>query len=538
MQHILARFTPLVETFFVAHTPKGLEALGSTGTMHVDTPPVASAAAPSNQTIAARVAALGPMASGTSPAMASDASGDSGSVPSSSSSSSDSAAVDAIGSAANTSKLMRFVKTNQVLLNCIIRRTPAARLLLRGPLRIMTHPPARHCLEFDNKRSYFRAQLKAARARAMRASSSGPSGRRADSIQIHVRRNYVMVDSFSQLSMRSAQEMRGRLSVTFEGEDGVDAGGLTREWYSILAREMFNPNYALFIASHDSPTFQPNPHSSVNHLHLQYFRFVGRVIGKAIYDGQHFDAYFTRSFYKHMLGLAVVFEDIQSVDPQYFKSMKQLIDLDVVSAELDFNFTAELMRFGQLQEVELKPGGRDIVVTNENKMEYIQLITANRMTTQIKPQIDAFLEGFHELIGPKMLSIFNADELELLISGMPTIDLDDLRANTIYHTYHASDQNIKWFWEALTSLSEEETAKFLQFVTGTSKVPLEGFKALRGMRGPQKFNVHKAFGGCNRLPSAHTCFNQLDLPVYESKEQMLERIQFVLSEGTEGFAFA
>ena len=157
-----------------------------------------------------------------------------------------------------------------------------------------------------------------------------------------------MYDTFVQLSSRSKREMQGRLQVTFEGEDGVDAGGLTKEMYSILAREIFNPNYGLFIKSHDSPTFQPNPHSSVNNLHLQYFNFVGRIIGKAIYDGNQFDAYvrclfdtvkitstaileyltkhfgtqhryFTRSFYKHMLGLNVVFEDMQSIDPQYFE---------------------------------------------------------------------------------------------------------------------------------------------------------------------------------------------------------------------------
>merc|ERR1711871_438173 len=149
-----------------------------------------------------------------------------------------------------------------------------------------------------------------------------------------------------------------------------------------------------------------------------------------------------------------------------------------------------------------------------------------RMTKAIKKQIDAVLSGFHDIIDPKLISIFNENELELLISGMPTIDLNDLKANTVYHNYHASDRSIQWFWQALKSFNEEELAKFLQFVTGTSKVPLGGFKALQGMRGPQKFNIHKAYGGPQRLPSAHTCFNQLDLPEYSSSEEMLEKIKF------------
>lgn len=348
-----------------------------------------------------------------------------------------------------------------------------------------------------------------------------------------------MYDTFVQLSKLEAKDMQGSLRVTFEGEEGVDAGGLTREWYSVLAREMMNPNYALFIASHDSPTFQPNPHSSYNHLHLEYFKFVGRIIAKAICDGQYFGAYFTRSFYKHMLGLAVVFEDLQSVDPEYFGNLQKLKDMDLDDADLGLTFTVERAVFGKHETRELKPGGDDIEVTEENKLEYLELITADRMTNVIKDQIDAFLEGFHELISRDMLSIFNEDELELLISGMPTIDVVDLRANTMYYGgYHATDQNIAWFWDALKSLSEEDKAKFLQFVTGTSKVPLGGFKHLHGMRGPQKFNIHKISGtSTKRLPSAHTCFNQLDLPVYESQEQMLERIHFVLSH-SEGFAFA
>merc|ERR1711908_56569 len=131
-----------------------------------------------------------------------------------------------------------------------------------------------------------------------------------------------------------------------------------------------------------------------------------------------------------MGGLAVVFEDMQSVDPQYFRSLQKLEELNLDDVDLGLTFTAEIMRFGQLKTIELKPGGEDIEVNESNKREYLELITQNRMTNAIKPQIDAFLEGFHELIGRDMLSIFSEDELELLISGMPSIDFADLRANT------------------------------------------------------------------------------------------------------------
>ena len=120
---------------------------------------------------------------------------------------------------------------------------------------------------------------------------------------------------------------------------------------------------------------------------------------------------------------------------------------------------------------------------------------------------------------------------------MPEIDIDDLKANTEYSNYKPTDTIIRWFWNTLYSFSHEKRALFVQFVTGTSKVPLEGFKALEGMRGIQKFNIHKAFGSNMTLPSAHTCFNQLDLPEYPSEEVLKERLLFAVREGSEGFGF-
>ena len=139
-------------------------------------------------------------------------------------------------------------------------------------------------------RAFFKMKLKRMRQNSLRSMHG--------SLRISVRRQNVFDDSFQSFRYKTADEMRRRLSVTFHGEEGMDAGGLTREWYSVLAREIFNANYALFTATSDSVTFQPNAQSYINPEHLSYFKFVGRVIGKAICDGQLLDAHFTRSFYK------------------------------------------------------------------------------------------------------------------------------------------------------------------------------------------------------------------------------------------------
>jgi E3 ubiquitin-protein ligase HUWE1 len=126
--------------------------------------------------------------------------------------------------------------------------------------------------------------------------------------------------------------MRGRLSVAFYNEEGIDAGGLTREWFLILARSIFNADYGLFIDSADAPTYQPNPLSHYNPDHLAYFKFVGRIIGKAIADNHLLDTFFTRSFYKHILGLPVSWQDVQSIDPD----VRACVEYERLSIEYEY----------------------------------------------------------------------------------------------------------------------------------------------------------------------------------------------------------
>lgn len=290
-------------------------------------------------------------------------------------------------------------------------------------------------------------------------------------------------------------------------------------------------------------TFQPNPNSVYQTEHLSYFKFVGRVLGKALFDGQLLDVHFTRSFYKHILGAKVTYHDIEAIDPAYYRNLKWMLENDV-SDVLDLTFSIDadeekliLYEKTEVTDYELIPGGRNIRVTEENKHQYVDLVAEHRLTTAIRPQINAFLEGFNELISRELISIFNDKELELLISGLPDIDLDDMRANTEYSGYSPASPVIQWFWEVVQGFSKEDKARLLQFVTGTSKVPLEGFSALQGISGSQKFQIHKAYGSADHLPSAHTCFNQLDLPEYPSKEHLQERLLLAIHEANEGFGF-
>ncbi|XP_040986368.1 E3 ubiquitin-protein ligase UPL1-like isoform X1 [Juglans microcarpa x Juglans regia] len=421
----------------------------------------------------------------------------------------------------------RFAEKHRRLLNAFIRQNPG---LLEKSLSMLLKAP--RLIDFDNKRAYFRSKIRQQPEQHL----SGP-------LRISVRRAYVLEDSYNQLRMRPKLDLKGRLNVQFQGEEGIDAGGLTREWYQLLSRVIFDKGALLFTTVGNNATFQPNPNSVYQTEHLSYFKFVGRVVAKALFDGQLLDVYFTRSFYKHILDAKVTYHDIEAVDPDYYKNLKWMLENDVNDIlDLTFSMDADeekhiLYGKNEVTDYELKPGGRNIRVTEETKHEYVDLVAGHILTNAIRPQINSFLDGFNELVPRELISIFNDKELELLISGLPEIDLDDLKANTEYTGYTAASIVIQWFWEVVQAFNKEDMARLLQFVTGTSKVPLEGFKALQGISGPQRFQIHKAYGAPDRLPSAHTCFNQLDLPEYTSKEQLQERLLLAIHEANEGFGF-
>jgi E3 ubiquitin-protein ligase HUWE1 len=392
-----------------------------------------------------------------------------------------------VDSADDREGFMAFADAHKRVLNTMVRNNPS---LMSGSFSLLVQSPK--ALEFDNKRTYFTKQLHKER-------------RTQQAIQVNVRRQYVFEESYQQLHARSGDSIKfGKLVVHFRDEEGVDAGGVTREWFSALALQMFNPDYALFRPSAaDKVTYQPNRASGINPDHLFYFKFVGRIIGKAIYDGRLLDAHFTRSFYKCMIAAPVDHKDMEAIDPEFHNSLDWILHNNITDV-LDLTFSLEVDDFGRQKIIDLKPDGRNIPVTEGNKMEYVHLVTEQKLVEAIKEQIQAFLSGFHEIIPKDLVRIFNEQELELLISGLPDIDIDDWRNNTEYQNYTLNAPQIQWFWRAVRSFTQEERAKLIQFATGTSKVPLGGFAQLQGSTGIQKFQIHKEFSSNTRLPSAHT----------------------------------
>jgi len=312
----------------------------------------------------------------------------------------------------------RFTEDHRKILNYLVHQQPS---LMSGSFEMLAHNPK--VLEFDNKRNYFNRKLHDRKGQRVPTRS----------ISLNIRRDMVFLDSFRSLCFRTGEEVKNaRLNVRFQGEEGVDAGGLTREWYQVLARQMFDPNYALFtpVAS-DSATFHPNKSSYVNDEHLMFFKFVGRIIGKALFDGRLLDCHFSRAVYKHILNRPISVKDLEYYDNQYYKNLMWMLE-NPISDIVTESFSIEAEEYGVTHIIDLVPDGRVIPVTDENKSEYVRLVSEYRLQTSVKDQLKEFLTGFHDIIPADLVSIFTEQELELLISGLPDIDIEDWKAHSTY----------------------------------------------------------------------------------------------------------
>ncbi|XP_020291402.1 E3 ubiquitin-protein ligase Nedd-4 isoform X2 [Pseudomyrmex gracilis] len=354
--------------------------------------------------------------------------------------------------------------------------------------------------------------------------------------EIKVTRNNILEDSYRIISsVNRVDILKTKLWVEFEGEVGLDYGGLAREWFFLLSKEMFNPYYGLFeYSATDNYTLQINPCSGVcNEEHLNYFKFIGRIAGMAVYHGKLLDAFFIRPFYKMMLGKSIDLKDMESVDSEYYNSLLWIKEND--PSELELTFCLDEESFGHTSQRELKPDGANIPLTDENKDEYISLVIQWRFVSRVQEQMNAFLEGFNALIPPTLVKIFDEHELELLMCGIQHIDVKDWKQNTLYKgDYHANHIVVQWFWRVVLSFSNEMRSRLLQFVTGTSRVPMNGFKELYGSNGPQLFTIER-WGTPENYPRAHTCFNRIDLPPYKSYQQLRDKLIKAI-EGSQGFA--
>uniref|UniRef100_A0A674I9U3 HECT-type E3 ubiquitin transferase n=1 Tax=Terrapene triunguis TaxID=2587831 RepID=A0A674I9U3_9SAUR len=389
-----------------------------------------------------------------------------------------------------------------------------------GLQRASARAPSPYRRDFEAKLRNFYRKLEA------KGYGQGPG-----KIKLIIRRDHLLEGTFNQVMAYSRKELqRNKLYITFVGEEGLDYSGPSREFFFLLSQELFNPYYGLFeYSANDTYTVQISPMSAFVENHLEWFRFSGRILGLALIHQYLLDAFFTRPFYKALLRLPCDLSDLEYLDEEFHQSLQWMKDNNITDI-LDLTFTVNEEVFGQVTERELKSGGSNTQVTEKNKKEYIERMVKWRVERGVVQQTEALVRGFYEVVDSRLVSIFDARELELVIAGTAEIDLNDWRNNTEYRGgYHDGHIVIRWFWAAVERFNNEQRLRFLQFVTGTSSVPYEGFAALRGSNGLRRFCIEK-WGKITSLPRAHTCFNRLDLPPYPSYSMLYEKLLTAVEE--------
>lgn len=342
---------------------------------------------------------------------------------------------------------------------------------------------------------------------------------------LEVRRENLIEDTILHL-VHGESFLKKPLKVHFVNEEGVDGGGVQKEFFQIIVRELFDPKFSMFTYYEDTRLFWFNPDTIAPE---DEFELVGLILGLAIYNFNIIDVHLPLATYKKLVGQKTTIEDLAEFNPLLAKGLKELLTMEGdLEAILCRNFTVETQAYGETRTHELKPGGGSIPLTSENRQEYVDLYVNWILNTAFQPSFEAFRRGFLKVCGGEVMRFFRAEELELLVCGNPVLDFHELERVCVYEDGYTKDsRTCKMLWKVLHSLSEEQKKKFLFFATGSDRAPINGLGSMR-------FVISRNGPDSDRLMTAHTCFNHLLLPEYASEDKIRDMLLLAINN-SEGF---
>jgi len=343
--------------------------------------------------------------------------------------------------------------------------------------------------------------------------------------EIKINRKNIVYSALKNFKNITEKDLVEHLEIAYKDESGVDGGGLSRDFYEVLSKQLFDPELGLFKLADNKISIQPNPLSGINPYDLILLQFAGIILAKAITSSNVMDLTFTKPFLKHLLGKKITIADMEEVDADLGKNLRWILQNNV--EELYLTFTHEIEVLDERTVIELKEGGSDIFVDEENKKDYVKQICEYRMTKQIRKQLKAFLKGFRMVVPQELISHLSTSELEIMISGESQIDLAEMKKHAAFRNYSKDDQIVKWLWEVLEEFSQDQLTTFYYFVSGSTKVPFGGFKehAVRIYHNSEK----------EGLPIAHTCSYAIEIPPYDSKDKLREKLLTAIFDGAGEF---
>ncbi|XP_047409468.1 probable E3 ubiquitin-protein ligase HERC4 isoform X1 [Sciurus carolinensis] len=343
-----------------------------------------------------------------------------------------------------------------------------------------------------------------------------------------VRRENIVGDAMEVLRKTKNIDYKKPLKVIFVGEDAVDAGGVRKEFFLLIMRELLDPKYGMFRYYEDSRLIW---FSDKTFEDSDLFHLIGVICGLAIYNFTIVDLHFPLALYKKLLKKKPSLDDLKELMPDVGRSMQQLLDYpeDDIEETFCLNFTITVENFGATEVKELVLNGADTAVNKQNRQEFVDAYVDYIFNKSVASLFDAFHAGFHKVCGGKVLLLFQPNELQSMVIGNTNYDWKELEKNTEYKgEYWAEHPTIKIFWEVFHELPLEKKKQFLLFLTGSDRIPILGMKSL-------KLVIQSTGGGEEYLPVSHTCFNLLDLPKYTEKETLRSKLIQAIDHN-EGFS--
>jgi len=336
---------------------------------------------------------------------------------------------------------------------------------------------------------------------------------------------------FSQVHRWSADSFRtsGQPWMTrFKGESGYDAGGLFRDALAKVSTDLQSEHLPLFIPCPNKVAgvgitldkFIPSPKCSSD-LYIQMYSFVGRLMGVAIRTNNTLELDLPSMVWKPLVGQPLEVADLTAIDQLTVNNMLLITDerkmaekgIDESNFEDAYGFVWSYSSFDGSEKV-LKENGSDLPVTWEQRHEYSRAVLDFRLH-ELSAQVRALRAGLTAVIPSRFLAMLTWKELELQVCGSPEIDIDVLRANTVYSGCSPSDLHIIHFWAVLTSFSQLERAQFLRFIWGRSRLP---------PKLTEKMRIDSTSNDTTHLPQAHTCFFSIELPRYPTEDMMRDKL--------------
>jgi len=356
---------------------------------------------------------------------------------------------------------------------------------------------------------------------------------------LRVDRARLLQSTLAQIGGCDPMMLKKQLKVSFVGEEGVDEGGVKKEFFQLLCTQLFDFSYGMFRGTESGGEvwFNPSHGSSFGSDDSQEYQLVGALVGLAIYNSVLLDLHFPLVAYKKLLGLSVGLADLRELDAEMGEGLRKLLEWEEegggeggmggggkVEDVFGLCFEVDWVEFGEVRRHDLIEGGREVEVTRENRKEYVRLYVEWILEGSIRKSFEEFKSGFDRVMGGSSISLLRAEELMLLVCGTPHLNLRELEAVARYEGgYDKNSGVIQWFWSLVHEMDLTSQRQLLMFVTGSAKAPIGGL-------GKLSLLIQRAGPDSDYLPTAHTCFNTLLVPEYGSKENLRERLMKAISE--------